>query len=103
MFFAADDGVHGLELWSSDGTAWGTRMVKDIWPGTGSGIEPTCIVPMKELAGRLYFNASDSIVHYAIWSTDGTPANTIETIHLAPGDSSFIYPYILEVVNGRLY
>jgi ELWxxDGT repeat protein len=36
LYFNADDDVHGLELWRSDGTAAGTVMVRDIEPGMKS-------------------------------------------------------------------
>lgn len=32
-FFSADDGIHGVELWVTDGTSEGTRVVADLWDG----------------------------------------------------------------------
>ena len=33
IFFVADDGIHGSDLWITDGTGGGTRMVWDFQPG----------------------------------------------------------------------
>src|SRR5690606_7335201 len=36
LYFVANDIEHGLELWCSDGSEMGTRLVRDIFPGRAS-------------------------------------------------------------------
>jgi ELWxxDGT repeat protein len=64
MFFTADDGVHGFELWQTDGTAAGTRMVADLKPGP-AGSAPA---GMTQAGGLLFFAADDGLVGDQLWA-----------------------------------
>lgn len=72
LLFTPDDGVHGSELWASDGTPGGTRLLKDLFPGAEDSNPSDFIVAGK----RAFFVAQISATQQALWRTDGTPNGT---------------------------
>jgi len=73
--FAGKDREHGRELWVTDGTAAGTRLLMDIRPGSPSS-EPSEITLIGD---RFFLRAGDGHVDahgFAdadLWTSDGTP------------------------------
>ena len=99
LIFTADDGIHGDELWSSDGTANGTTLIDDIDPGIGSGIGGSILGVEND--GLLYFAADDGTHGYEPWVTDGTQQGTEMIADVNPGPASS-YPDLLAGVNGQI-
>lgn len=58
VYFTANDGLHGEELWRTDGTADGTRQVADLRPGK-EGSSPGSFVVLA--SGRMIFTAADGL------------------------------------------
>jgi ELWxxDGT repeat protein len=95
LFFVADDGSSGYELWKSDGTEAGTVLVKDISP-SGSWYPKF----LTNLNGTLFFNAYDSSSGYELWKSDGTQTGTVLVKDVTSGS---LAPMYLTPVNDTLF
>src|SRR4029450_8095644 len=67
IYFTATDGKPGLELWKSDGTKSGTKLVKNINPT--SAREASDVGNLVALRKRLYFSANDGNTRLALCDT----------------------------------
>jgi ELWxxDGT repeat protein len=81
LFFMANDGVSGGEMWSSDGTAAGTALFKDIAAGSASS---SFALP-RIFNNKLYFLANDGVNGAELWHSDGTPGGTAMELDIRPG------------------
>jgi len=96
IYFSADDGASGRELWRSDGTKDGTTLVMDINPGT-TGSDITNMVSMN---GKIYFKAETVANGEEVWWSDGTTTAMLADINTGAGSSS---PTELYVHNNTLF
>src|SRR5262249_36204209 len=94
-FFTANDGVHGRELWKSDGTAAGTGLVADINPGSGSSNPDN----LTAVGSTLFFTANDGTHGTQLWESDGTSSGTVMVTTIGSG-SDDAAPYDLTNVGG---
>ena len=103
LYFAADDGESGKELFVSDGTEEGTKLIKDLFLGvTTYGYNPNNSYPTNfiEFNDKLYFVADDGESGLGLFVSDGTAEGTQLKTNLDILDSnlsSFVE------FNDRLY
>jgi ELWxxDGT repeat protein len=75
--FAADDGVHGKELWITDGSAAGTMLLADLYVTPSSaGSYPYAITDLGNGHALFAAQSTGNPIGGSIGVTDGTPAGT---------------------------
>src|SRR6195952_4853876 len=75
LFFVTTTADSGRELWVSDGTAAGTHLVRDIYPGTGNS-SPQYLTAFND---KVYFTAASGS-NRMLWSSDGSSGGTAPVI-----------------------
>ena len=101
LFFTAEHDDYGRELWATDGTEGGTRLVKDIRPGGSSTPRH-----LTEFDGKLYFGAAGPEQDYELWVSDGTEEGTGLLKKISYDDAEELwgsFPQRFMEYDGKLY
>ena len=92
LFFTASD-TSGLQLWKSDGTDTGTKIVKDL---TNHQYAPN---GMANVNGTLFFGVQFSGGNMELWKSDGTTNTLVKEI----GEGSSSEFMDMTVLNSKLF
>lgn len=118
LLLTANDGKHGRELWTTDGTPQGTHLFFDLNPlrslnvpaeciddyikprnYTGFSSDPEGFVALGDIA---LFSAADGKTGRELWRTDGVPYHTHRVVDLRPGLPGSA-PHDLVAFHGLVY
>ncbi len=102
LLFRARGTDTGVELYLSDGTADGTRLIKDINddPSVSAGnSNPDNFIFFN---GKAYFKAKNATSGDELFSTDGTTEGTVLVDDINPG-SDASNPFDFAILNNELY
>jgi len=110
IYFTNTTYQYGTEIWETDGTPGGTKILKDIYHDYWSGVTAVSM-PMApaeqpdliEYNGKMHFSATDSTHGIELWYSDGTNSGTQMLIDIMPGRFRGCYFAHSAVYNGRLY
>lgn len=99
LFFTAEDGQTGRELWKSSGShGGGTVRVKDLRPGAATSNPRRLTV----VGDKLFFTADDGLKGRELWVSDGTTGGTVMVKDIYPGSIGSA-PDHLVAFEGLLY
>ena len=110
IYFAANDGLHGNELWKTDGTSVGTILVADINPGIRDGLIFQSFPGSYGSPNRLfvtedgiYFigNNGNGTDGNEIWKSDGTAQGTKMVKAVCPNE--MYAPFIHVATASAIY
>ena len=105
LYFRANDGNSGYELWAHETTNESTWQVADIYSGTLSGWANDIVV----MGTRLYFEAKANTSGYELWAHETTNGSTWQVADIfsgsgagggAPNDG---YANKITIMGTRLY
>ncbi len=95
LFFRANDGTNGTELWKTNGTESGTQMVADLAPGSDHAY-PT---PLISLGYEILFKYDNATYGDELFISDGATTSLVKDINNAEKSSE---PAYLTGLNGKL-
>lgn len=104
LYFTATDGIHGYEIFKTDGDT--VMLLKDIYVGSG-GSQTTLSENrwvMLEHNGYLYFHARDSagFDNWNLWRTDGTEIGTTKVLDNNLSEIQGIHTHF-KYIDGKFY
>ncbi len=113
LFFAGWNEESGRELYRTNGHVSGTILLKDIYPGSASGLSDASLYysPYSAvdkyrgavLDDQLFFTGNDGVAGDELWRSDGTPGGTVVVKDINPGAEGGVRTGPLIAYNGYIY
>ena len=89
LYFVADNGIDGDELWKTDSTTGVTSMVADINTIANSiGTDSSKPENLTAVSSTLYFMANDGTRGYELWKSDSSGTSIVTDLN--PGGDGLI-------------